>query len=153
MKVRAATLNDIDTLRVFEQGVIAAERPFDETLADDPIQYYDLEFLIASEDIQLVVVECEQAIIACGYARIKPAKKYAKYSFYSYLGFMFVEEEYRGKRVNQLVIDELTQWSLEQGVTMLHLDVFKDNDAAVSAYTKAGFKQYLVEMRMDISLK
>ena len=153
MEVRTATLDDIESLKVFEQGVIKAERPFDETLQVDPIHYYDLEYLITAEDIQLVVVEFEQAIIACGYARIKPAKKYANYSFYSYLGFMFVKEEHRGKGINQLVIGELTQWSLEQGVTMLHLDVFKDNEAAVSAYKKVGFKEYLVEMRMDISQK
>ncbi len=33
-------------LRRFEQGVIQAERPFDITLADDPIQYYDIEAMI-----------------------------------------------------------------------------------------------------------
>lgn len=153
MITRTATLNDIEVLRAFEQGVIKAERPFDETLKADPIQYYDLEYLLTNEDIHVVVVEVEKQIIACGYARIKKAKPYASYSFYSYLGFMFVHEEYRGQGVNQLVIEALTQWSLEQGVTMMHLDVFTENLAAVSAYKKVGFKEYLVEMRMDISRK
>lgn len=153
MITREATFSDIEALRAFEQGVINAERPFDETLQADPIEYYDLEYLITNEDIHMVVVEIEQQIIACGYARIKKAKPYAQYSFYSYLGFMFVHEEYRGKGVNQLVIEALIQWSLEQGITMMHLDVFTENAAAIRAYKKVGFKEYLVEMRMDISRK
>jgi GNAT superfamily N-acetyltransferase len=153
MITRTATLNDIEALSAFEQGVIKAERPFDETLKSGHIQYYDLEYLITDENIHVVVVEVEQQIIACGYARIKKAKPYAQYSFYSYLGFMFVQDEFRGKGINQLVIEALTQWSLDQGVTMMHLDVFTENVAAVRAYKKVGFKEYLVEMRMDISKK
>ncbi|MDG1750244.1 MAG: GNAT family N-acetyltransferase [Thalassotalea sp.] len=151
MITRTATLDDIEALSAFEQGVIKAERPFDETLKADPIQYYDLDFLITNEDIHVVVVEVEQQIIACGYARIKQAKLYANYRFYSYLGFMFVQDEFRGKGVNQLVIEALIQWSREQGITMMHLDVFTENAAAMRAYKKVGFKEYLVEMRMDIS--
>jgi len=153
MITRKATLDDIEALRTFEQGLIKAERPFDETLKADPIQYYDLEYLLTDENIRLVVVEVGQQIIACGYPRIKKAKPYAQYSFYSYLGFMFVQDEFRGKGINQLVIEALTQWSLEQGVNMIHLDVFTENAAAVRAYKKVGFKEYLVEMRMDISRK
>jgi GNAT superfamily N-acetyltransferase len=151
MITRTATLDEIEALSTFEQGVIKAERPFDETLKADPIQYYDLEYLITNEDIHVVVVEVEQQIIACGYARIKQAKPYANYRFYSYLGFMFVQDEFRGKGINQLVIEALIQWSREQGITMMHLDVFTENAAAVRAYKKVGFKEYLVEMRMDIS--
>ena len=41
--IRKATLNDIEILRRFEQGVISAERPFDPTLKKGDIFYYDLE--------------------------------------------------------------------------------------------------------------
>ena len=33
--IRHATLDDLETLLSFEQGIIAAERPFDETLRSD----------------------------------------------------------------------------------------------------------------------
>ena len=46
IKIRTATLDDIDILLEFEQGVIKAERPFDVTLGADPITYYNLEELI-----------------------------------------------------------------------------------------------------------
>lgn len=151
MITRTATLNDIPTLKTFEQDLIKAERPFDEMLMRDPIQYYDLEQLLIDDNVELVVVEVEQQVIACGYARIKQAKPYAKYNFYSYLGFMFVKETFRGNGVNQLVINALAHWSQEQGVNMMHLDVFSENSAAIRAYKKFGFKESLVEMRMNIS--
>ena len=43
--IRTATLDDLETLYRFEQGIILAERPFDPTLAKDPISYYDLKEL------------------------------------------------------------------------------------------------------------
>jgi len=151
MVIRPATLDDMAQLKQFEQGVISAERPFDETLKPDPINYYDLEQQITAEHIHLVVAENEGQLIACGYARIEQAKPYVNYRFYSYLGFMYVAPEYRGNGINQSIIDTLKCWSKEQGITMMHLDVFAENQAAVRAYQKAGFKANLVEMRLDIT--
>ena len=42
MITREATLKDLHTLLEFEQGIIAAERPFDGTLKEGEIHYYDL---------------------------------------------------------------------------------------------------------------
>ena len=151
LNIRAATLTDVPILKAFEQGVISAERPFDNTLNKNPIHYYDLEKQIQDDQTHLVVAELKSEIVACGYARIEQAKPYVNYPFYSYLGFMFVANEHRGQGINQKVIDALILWSKEQGITMLHLDVFADNLPAIRAYKKAGFKANLVEMRLVIS--
>jgi len=151
MIIRPAVHDDLKKLAEFEQGVIKAERPFDNTLNADPIQYYNLEKLISNDNTYLLIAELNGQLIASGYARIEQAKPYVNYRFYSYLGFMYVSPEYRGKGVNQKVIDALANWSKEQGVTMMHLDVFSENSAAIRAYKKAGFKANLVEMRLDIS--
>ncbi|GLX77813.1 hypothetical protein tinsulaeT_11530 [Thalassotalea insulae] len=156
MIIRAATDADLNQLKQFEQGVIEAERPFDQCLKPDPIQYYDLEQLISAEQCYLVVAELQNndrsgKLIASGYARIEQAKPYVSYNFYSYLGFMYVDPEFRGHGVNQQLIKHLADWSSEQGVTMMHLDVFADNLPAIRAYQKAGFSASLLEMRCDIT--
>lgn len=151
ISIRVATLDDLEQLKSFEQGVISAERPFDPSLKSDPISYYNLGEQISAEHIHLVVAEHEGRLIASGYARIEKAKPYVNYSFYSYLGFMYVEPEFRGQGINKLIIDELIRWSQEQGITMMHLDVFAENATAVRAYEKVGFKANLVEMRLDIT--
>ena len=149
IKIRTATLNDIDILLEFEQGVIKAERPFDVTLDADPITYYNLEELILSDDASLVVAEIEGKIIGSGYALIKPARHYLNHEFYSYLGFMFTLPDYRGRGVNTKIIERLKQWSDSKGLREMRLTVYDENYNAISAYEKVGFKKHIIEMRLE----
>ena len=148
--VRPATLADLPTLLRFEQGVIAAERPMDPTIQDGPIHYYDLNKMLTSPHIHLVVAEANGTLIGSGYARIDPSRHYLKHAQHAYLGFMYVEPAYRGKGVNQLVIDALNTWARSQNLTELRLDVYTTNENAIRAYEKAGFTPYLINMRMGL---
>ena len=147
-KVRPAKLEDLAVLLEFEQGIIKAERPMDPTLAVDPISYYDISELISSEDAEVIVVEHNSKVIASGYAKIKKALPYLHHKFYSYLGFMFTEPDFRGKGVNKLIVDELQKWSISKGLQEIRLTVYDDNPGAIRAYEKVGFKKHLIEMRL-----
>ena len=148
--VREARMSDLVVLLEFEQAVIESERPFDSTIKRGPTSYYDIRELIQSPDIRLVVAELDGRLIASGYARIEKAKPYYEHSHQSYLGFMYVVPEYRGKGLNRLIIDSLQDWSLRQGVNEIVLEVFSDNAPAIRAYEKAGFAANLITMRARI---
>jgi ribosomal protein S18 acetylase RimI-like enzyme len=148
--VRQATPADLPTLLRFEQGVIAAERPMDPTIKDGPIHYYDLNALLTSPHIHLVVAETNGMLIGSGYARIDPSRHYLRHAQHAYIGFMYFEPAFRGKGVNQLVIEALKTWSAGKGITELRLDVYTTNTLAIRAYEKAGFTPYLVNMRMGL---
>lgn len=148
--IREATLQDIPILRQFEQGVIAAERPFDSTLKEDPIEYYDIELLISSPDSKLLVVELAGKPVASGYARIESSKSYHRHTHHAYLGFMYTVPEHRGKGFNQLILQGLTDWSRAREITELRLEVYQDNLPAIGSYEKAGFSKHMIEMRMGI---
>lgn len=148
--VRKATLYDMETLLRFEQGVIKAERPFDITLKPGTIHYYDIEEMIKASHIELVVAELNGKIVGSGYARLEEAKPYLRHARHAYLGFMYVDPNYRGRGVNQKIIEALRTWSLSQNVSEMRLDVYFKNDNAIRAYEKAGFTKHMVEMRMDI---
>lgn len=147
---RKATLNDLETLRRFEQGVISAERPFDPTLKKGHINYYDLEYMIDAPHIELIVAELNGELVGSGYARIEDAKHYLQHDQHSYLGFMYVEPQHRGKGINKIIIDALKKWSLSQNITELRLDVYHDNSPAIKAYEKVGFRKHMIEMRMGL---
>ena len=151
--IRKATGKDLDTLLVFEQGVIEAERPFDKTLKDDPIRYYNLNEMMNDPNVHLVVAELNHEIIGSGYARIENAKPFLQHPKHAYLGFMYVCPKERGKGINQEIIKELKQWSLLKNITELRLDVYKNNAPAIKAYEKTGFAQHMIEMRMGIEKK
>lgn len=148
--VRKATLNDLPTLLAFEQGVIEAERPFDPTIKEGSITYYDISELITSKDSEVFVAEINKDIVASGYAKIKTDRHYLKHNQQGYLGFMFVSNEHRGKQLNKLIIDVLLQWCKSRAVFEIRLDVYDDNLSAIKAYEKVGFKKHMINMRLDI---
>ncbi len=149
--IRKARIDDIDTLLRFEQGVIAAERPFDPTLKQgEDTRYYDLDEMLQASHIHLVVAELHGKPVASGYARIENAKPYLQHKQHAYLGFMFVEPQHRGKGINKLIIDELKKWTASQGVRELKLDVYFGNEPAIKAYEKVGFSRYMINMRANL---
>lgn len=151
IKTRTANLDDLDTLLEFEQGVITAERPFDPCLKPSAITYYDLKALLSNDDAHVIVIEDATNIIGCGYALIKKSEAFEKSEYYSYLGFMYVSPEFRGKGLNKQVINTLIDWSKKRGIFEIRLEVYEQNQPAVKAYEKLGFKPSTVKMRMDVS--
>jgi len=148
--IREATISDIETLLEFEQGVVSAERPYDPTLKPHPNHYYDLRQMIDDPITELVVAETNGQLIACGYARIETAKQYLRHDKHAYVGFMYVRPEWRGKNINQMIIEKLKQWSISMGITEMRLEVYKDNIAAIKAYEKSGFSKLIIQMRMGL---
>lgn len=145
-----ATLADLKVLLAFEQEIIRAERPMDETLDKDPISYYDLKDLVLSQEAAVMVAETNDRIIASGYAHIRDAKPYLNHEKYSYLGFMYTHGDYRGRGVNKAIVDALVQWSKAKDINEVRLTVYHDNVPAIRAYGKVGFKKHILEMRLQV---
>ncbi|MDR6563322.1 MULTISPECIES: GNAT family N-acetyltransferase [unclassified Arcicella] len=148
--IRKATFDDLETLYRFEQGVIEAERPFDKTLKNGLIHYYDLEGMITASHIELLVADLEGELIGSGYARIEDAKPYLQHPKHGYLGFMYVDPNHRGKGVNMKIIQALKEWARSQNISELRLDVYHDNISAIKAYEKIGFSKHMIEMRLGL---
>lgn len=148
--LRQAVPADLPTLLTFEQNIIAAERPFDTTLQEGYISYYDLEKMLHADDAFIVVAVFNNTLIASGYAQIKNSDVFLKHKRHAYLGFMYVVPEQRGKGVSKKIIELLIAWCRQHDITELRLDVYDKNITAMKAYEKAGFIKHLVEMRMGI---
>ncbi|MEE9362863.1 MAG: GNAT family N-acetyltransferase [Cellulophaga sp.] len=146
--IRDAVLEDLETLLYFEQGIISYERPYDETLDKDPINYYNLRELILDETTKIVVAEIDAKVVGSGFAQVRNGKPYLRHEVYAYLGFMYTDPNYRGKGVNKRIIEELKEWSLAKGIKEIRLTVYSDNDSAIRAYEKVGFAKHLIEMRI-----
>lgn len=149
-EIRKAIESEIDILLSFEQGIVAAERPFDNTLKEGEIHYYDLLELIKSDKAEVLVAVVGEEIVGSGYAKILPAKPYQKYSEYAYLGFMYVKPAFRGKGINQLILEKFIDWAKSKNLAEVRLEVYDENTIAKNAYLKKGFKPNLLEMRLEI---
>lgn len=152
--IRQANLSDLAILLKFEQAIIESERPFDETIRGGPdVLYYDLAALLASLDAEVVVAEIGSEIVGSGYARIEAAEPYLKHREHSYLGFMYVVPEHRGKGINKRIVTALEEWTQSRGVTEMQLEVYADNAVAIRAYEKSGYTGLILQMRRELTEK
>ncbi len=148
-KIREAKIEDLNILKMFEQEIIRYERPFAPNLKNDPVEYYDLKNLIEREDAQVIVATVNEKIVGSGYALTKNSEPYIKYKQHAYLGFMYVIPEFRGKGINGKIITTLIDWAKEKNLTEIQLEVYAENDSALNAYRKKGFKSDLLRMRLN----
>ena len=151
--IRKATIEDLPVLFEFEQGVLRAERPMDETLKLKNTYYYDIPNLIEDSSVELVMAEINDTIVGCGYARIKKARDCFQFDQFSYLGFMFTKEDYRGRGVNKKIMNYLYNWSLSKGINEVRLEVYPTNIPAIKAYEKSGMTCSMQTMRIDLRSK
>jgi GNAT superfamily N-acetyltransferase len=149
--IREATLEDLPELLAFEQALINTERPFDPTLKEGKIHYYDIRELILAPNIYLIVAVADNRLIASGYARIDKAQPYLEFTHFAYLGFMFVDPAFRSLGINGKIMDVLKLWAPKQGIKELRLEVYDENISAIKAYAKSGFSRLKVEMRIRVN--
>ncbi|MBG6109763.1 GNAT superfamily N-acetyltransferase [Flavobacterium sp. CG_9.10] len=148
--IRKARRTDLKKLLAFEKRIITAERPFDPTLKEEKIHYYDIEKMILASHIEVLVAEIDLEVIGSGYARIESAQPNLNHATYAYLGIMYTDLNYRGIGVNSKIIEGLKEWCRSQNIFELRLDVYTENASAIQAYEKVGFKKHLVNMRIGL---
>lgn len=136
-------------LRKLEQGVIEAERPFNDSIRNSNVIYYDLKALISKSNSSLVIAESEGKIVGSGHSLIKCSNPAFNHDNHAYMGFMFVDPEYRGQGINKRIIETLKNWGSAQGINDHYLEVYAKNAAAISAYQKIGFEPSLIEMKLN----
>lgn len=97
-----------------------------------------------------MVAETDNKIVGSGYADIKKAEPYLKHAEYGYIGLMYVRPQYRGKGINQQVLQRLKEWLIREQIKEIRLVVYDENVLAKNAYQKAGFKGHVLEMRLEV---
>ena len=150
MNFREATTDDLPQLLEIEQRVIEAERSFSASIKEGKTSYYDIEYLITSNNSELIVAEDRGGIIGTGYAQIRNSKASLEHDIHSYMGFMYVSPDYRGKGVNRDILNLLIIWSKRKGAPNIYLEVYTQNIPAIKAYEKVGFEPCLTEMKLQL---
>lgn len=146
--IREAVREDLPVLLQFEKKLIEAERPMDPTIRPGELHYYDIGAFIADQEVLVLVAESDGQVVSSGYGKAKPARSYLDHEQYAHLGFMYTLPEYRGKGINGMIIEKLKNWAYSKGLREVRLTVYQENEPAIAAYEKTGFKKHLIEMRL-----
>ncbi|MFA4887197.1 MAG: GNAT family N-acetyltransferase [Candidatus Nanoarchaeia archaeon] len=146
--VRRAVYEDIPFLKLFQKKLVDSERPFDPTIPrEGEIEYYSLKELLESKEVNFLVVEVEKKVVGCGFGEIRKNVEWGRSKRIGYIGLMFVEEEFRGNKIGKMLVDRLCEWFKERKVGDIRLKVLKKNIRAIKLYEKAGFEEFIIEMR------
>ncbi len=54
---------DLAALERFQQGVVSAERPYDPTLREGPVRYYDIAEMLSRGDVLFLVAESQARVV------------------------------------------------------------------------------------------
>ena len=150
ISIRTATLNDLETLLQFEQGLIAAEKPLDPFLGKGKLYYYNIPEMITAQNVHLIVAVSNKELVASGYVRIENAKHYHKNPIHGYVGFIYVKPSFRGQKISNAILESLKSWAKNKDLNELRLDVYHNNPSAIKSYERFGFKKSMINMRIDI---
>ena len=147
---RRATLADVPLLRGFESKLVAYEQTTEPTLIqEDTLQYYDIPKLIKDAvNAAVLIAEIDGKPVGCGLGQIKENSHCYNEKHYGYIGFMYVDEEQRGKNIGSSIVQELIIWFRNKEINEIHLKVYASNLGAIRAYQKYGFEHYIHEMKL-----
>jgi len=148
VNIREARKEDISSLLMLEQGIINYERPYDALIKESNATYYDIPKLISDPESYVIVMESSEEIIGSGYAQIRDSKTCHIYEKHCYLGFIYLQNKYRGRALGHQILDALKQWGKSKGMRHFQLGVYAENDAAIRAYEKSGFKKMSIVMEL-----
>ena len=148
--IREATLDDLFCLLQLEQRIIDSERPYDQFLMDEDVSYYDITKLITDANSHLIVMQSGAEIVGSGYAQIRQSRSCHTHEEYCYLGFIYLDAEYRGRSLGGDILDALKEWGASKGMKNFQLNVYSENLAAIRAYQKAGFNKVSVMMELVV---
>jgi len=63
---------------------------------------------------------------------------------------LFIDEEYRGKKVSTLLFHESIEWFKQKKIKHVMLNVFPDNHQVKEIYEHLGFSSFLHDMRITL---
>jgi len=69
---------------------------------------------------------------------------------YGYVSELAVLQAYQGRGIGKALMQQAKQWSLEQGVNELELQVWEDNHRAVALYEKLGYQTIRRTMKIQV---
>ena len=149
IKIRDARESDLPVLKWFQSKLIVFEKPFDDTIIDGNTRYYNPKSCLKSKKNLMLVAEDNGKVIGGGFCKIEKEPNWSKNKNRGHIGVLFVEKEYRRKGIGSRIIDELVKWLKKKNITDVRIQVYSKNTNAINAYKKYGFKEHILEMRLN----
>ncbi|MEW6654974.1 MAG: GNAT family N-acetyltransferase [Bacteroidota bacterium] len=89
---------------------------------------------ISPEDARVIIVYLDGLAVGCGCLR-----RFTECEERIELKRMFVREQYRGKRVGKVIVEELEKWAAELNKSTIYLETGVHQPEAIYLYERMGY--------------
>lgn len=145
MKLRTAVASDIESLQHLLEALFTIEQDF---TPDREKQRRGLELLLETRNAHVVVAEEAGKVV--GMATLQLVISTAEGGPAGLIEDVVVDESHRGRGIGQALMDHLSAWAGERGLTRLQLLADRDNGPALDFYRKQGWTTTrLIALRKD----
>jgi ribosomal protein S18 acetylase RimI-like enzyme len=134
VNIRQATVADIDAMSMLLDQLFRIEQDF---TPDKAKQRSGLELLLESPHAYLVVAVYRGEVV--GMATLQLVISTAEGGYAGLIEDLVVSESHRGEGVGQEIMDHLTKWAADKGLSRLQLLADQDNRPALDFYHKQGW--------------
>jgi GNAT superfamily N-acetyltransferase len=150
MRIRHASQNDLNTLLSMGEKMHLVEKKFEPLLVFSKEEAQDRykRQLKNPDALFLLAVEGDQAL-GYLYAHAETVPYLDTNMLECEIEVVFVESEYRGQGIAQMLIDECVLWSKTKNVFRIKSGIFADNISSQAAFTKARFKPHHMTYVLD----
>jgi GNAT superfamily N-acetyltransferase len=136
VNMRPATEADIGGMSQLLYQLFSIEADF---VPDEEKQRRGLQMLLDALGAYVLVAEEQGRII--GMATVQILISTAEGSHVGLVEDVVIDKEQRGRGVGAALLDQLTVWAENNGLTRLQLAADRDNSAALEFYATKGWKQ------------
>ncbi|HLD48783.1 MAG TPA: GNAT family N-acetyltransferase, partial [archaeon] len=142
VKIRKATTQDSKIIAGYYKKLSAYEKKFDPyiNVKKSPSEK-KLKKMMASPKNCYLIAEMDGKPIGCGASNIE--KIPGNWNILKTRGsifFMFIDAKYRNKGIGKEIIKHLVKWLKKRNIRLITIKVYANNEMALEAYKKYGFK-------------
>ena len=152
MKIRKASLKDLEEIKKLNQELFYHDLNFDNTLdvkwPDKNKNYYKKR--ITNKDSLALVVESEKKIIGYLFGAITDAQNYRTIKKIAELENMLILQEHRGKGIGKRLIKEFIGWAKSKKRKRIKVIASAQNQQAIAVYKNSGFSECAMILEASI---
>lgn len=127
--------------------LIQDEKKYDDNISDIIVLDWYNKLYNNPDKVIFIAKENDEII---GYIYVKVAFDESMIYKVSLIDALYVKEEYRFKGIATKLIEEAKNWTKENNIKQITINVIEKNDVAYMLYRKLGFNNYSICLKCDI---
>lgn len=152
MKIRTASISDLDTLISLGKDLYLIEKQFEPLLKfskSEAIRRYKKQ--LNDPNCLFLIAEENQEILGYLYGYLEMVDYLETASPEAQLEVIYLKPEARGKEIATKLVNEFISWAKDKGAFRIKAGIYEQNILSKKLFSKSGFKPYHTTCVLDLN--